>query len=260
MFGGFSGNGQNNSNTPNVTTKIRSLYSDTACMQLSYWNENLSIRINPMIGINEQGIRQYDYNRRGSTALTSEKCTALAAKIKEIILPEIEKVKKTNKLEKPINVGLVVGQRGSSFFIEYKPDDSGKPSVYATLFTNVGQDNKAPKDGVYTYKFIKTTVIDNYDPESGTGTESVEEAEFMFFYEKLKNLAMLQATIAHAQALESITRRGQKMAMNGNAPQQQMNNGGYQQQGAPRPPAFSQPPQNNYAAPVSTFNADELPF
>lgn len=256
MFGGFGGN-QNNNNTPNITTRIRTMYGDTACMQLSYWNENFSIRINPMIGLNEQGIRQYDYNRRGSTALTPDKCVALATKIKELILPEIEKVKTTNKLEKPVNTGVSVGNKGSSFFVEYKIDDKGVPSLYATLYTNIGQDNVAPKDGVYSYKFTKTITVDNYDPESGTGTESINESEFMFFYEKLKGTIDITGTTTHASTLDNVLKRSRNNAQG--TPQ----GGGGFIPSAPQPsgpPSFGQPPQNNYTAPMSTFNSEDLPF
>lgn len=252
MFGGFGGN-QNNSGTPSVNTKIRTMYGDTACMQLAYWNENISIRINPLTGTNEQGIRQYDFNRRGSTALTPDKCIALAEKIKEVILPEIEKVKTSKKLDKAINTGLNVGNKGSSFFVEYKNDDKGVPSLYVTLYTNVSQDNKAPSDGAYSYKFTKTITVDNYDPESGTGTESTTEAEFMYFYEKIKSIADAQATAAHAVTMDKVNKpRGNSQNASG-YPAPQNGNG---------QPPFGQPPQqqNNYNAPMSTFNSEDMPF
>lgn len=246
MFGGLGGS-QNNNGTPSVNTKIRTMYGDTACMQLSYWNENISIRINPLSGVNEQGIRQYDYNRRGSTALTTDKCMALAEEIKNKILPEIEKVKTTNKLEKAISVGLTVGKQGSAFFIEYKEDDKGTPCLYATLYTNIGQDNKAPKEGVYSYKFTKTTVVDNYDPESGTGTESTTEAEFLYFYEKLKSMPDVQGTAAHSTVMDNTN----KPHGNGqNAPAYPA-----PQQGQGGQPAFGQPAQN-YTAPMSNFSSE----
>lgn len=248
MFGGLGGSQNNNNGSLNVNTKIRTMYGDTACMQLSYWNENISIRINPLSSVTDAGIRQYDYNRRGSTALTPDKCLALANEIKDKILPEIEKVKTSKKLEKPVSVGLTVGTKGSSFFVEYKDDDKGIPSLYVTLYTNVGPDNKAPKEGTYTYKFAKTTVVENYDPETGTGTESTTEAEFTYFYEKLKGMPAVQGSAAHSSNMDIPNKphgNNHNSAQAYPAPQQ----GGGQ-------PSFGQPPQNNYAAPMSNFSAD----
>lgn len=247
MFGGLGNNQNNNNGAPNINTKIRTLFGDISCLQLTYWNENLSIRINPLMSINEQGIRQYDYNKRGITALTADKCLALSEKIKSVILPAIYKVYTTNVLDKPLNVGFSVGNKGTAFFIEYKPDNKGVPSLYATLYTNMSQDNKAPQDGVYSYKFTKTPTVDNYDPETGTGSYGFVEAEFMFFYDKIRTIADVFGTAAHSKSMDRANRPSNNNNGNGG-----FNNGGNSK--------FNNAPQNNYTAPVSNFDPNDLPF
>lgn len=230
------GNQNNNSANKNVNTKVRTLYGETACMQLSFWNENISIKINPLQGVSSEGIRQYDYTRRANTALTMDKCIALATKIREVIFPVMAKVKQDKKLTAPVSTGLSVGNKGSSLMIEYKNDDKNNPYVYLTLYTNIGQDGKAPKDGVYSYKFSKVNTVDNYDPEKGTGTDDSVDAEFMFFYEKIKNIADIAGTAAHSVNMDTELKAAMG-AKNGGGGFSNNNN-----------------TPSNYSAPVSDFS------
>lgn len=198
-----SANNNISSDAKNVNTKIKTFYSDISCMQLAYWNDKISIKINPLLSINADGLRQYDYNRRATTALVSEKCIALAEKIKENILPKIKEVSEKKTLDAAVNVGVQTGKNDGAVFFEYKNDEAGVPSVYLTVYTTIGQDGKAPKDGVYSYKFSKVNTMENYDSESGTGSDNVVEAEFMFVYNKLKNISDLFATATHSAAMDS---------------------------------------------------------
>lgn len=243
----FGNTGNNNRNEVSVNTRIRTFYSDISCLQLSYWNENMSIKINPLQSVTAEGIRQYDFNRRANTALTSDKAIALQTEIEKKLLPEIEKVKQTGKLEAPVNVGLPVGNKGSAIFFEYKNDEKEEPSVYLTIYTNIGQDNVAPKDGVYSYKFNKVKLIDNYDPENGTGTDSYVESEFLFVYNKLKTIADVFGNAAHSVNSEK--------AYHGNSNNYQR--GGYNANSNSTP---QQQASSSYSAPVSSFDVSELPF
>lgn len=242
----FGNTGNNNNNDRSTNTKIKTFFGDLSCLQLAYWNENLSIKINPLQGVSADGIRQYDYTRRANTALTPDKCIALKEKIDEKILSKMKEVKEKGTLDAPVNTGVSVGNKGIAVFIEYKNDENEKPYVYLTIYTNIGQDNKAPKDGVYSYKFAKVNAVDDYDPESGTGTDSYVDAEFLFFYDKLKNIADICGTAAHSVNVDN--------SFKSTAPR---NNGGnyssYNNQN-------SQASNNNYSAPVSSFNDEEFPF
>jgi hypothetical protein len=242
MFGNV---GNNNKYDQSINTKIKTFYSDLSCLQLTYWNESISIKINPLLSVSQDGIRQYDYNRRISTALSADKCLALKEKLEETFLPKIKEVASSKKLDKALNVGLQVGTKGSAVFFEYKNDEKGIPTLYLTIYTNVGQDGKAPKDGVFSYKFSKVTTIENYDPESGTGTDDVVEGEFLFVYEKLKSIADVCGTAAHTINSENAYKAG--YTGKGNGGYSSFNNS-------------QSSTQNTYSAPVSSFDISELPF
>ena len=232
MFGNV---GNNNTNERNTNTKIKSFFGELSSLQLTYWNENISIKINPLTGVNADGIRQYDYNRRASTALTQEKCIAIADGIKKKILPLIE-----SKVvpEKPVSVGVSVGTKGSAICVEYKKDDKEIPSAFLTIYTNIGADGKAPQDGIFTYKFAKTTVSEDYDPETGESTDVTVEAEFLFFYEKIKNISDVIGTAAHSVNNDA----AYKKPSTGNYNSTSNNSGG------------------NYSAPVTNYTGDNFPF
>ena len=234
--------GYNNTNTKNVTTRIRTYYSDISSLQLSHWNENISIRINPLKEITPEGIRTYDYTRKASTALTADKSLALSKEIEEKILPKIKEYKETGIFNGPVNAGVSVGNKGSAIFISYEKDDKDIPYVFITIYMNIDPEkNIAPADSKFSYKFAKVTVIENYNPETGEGTEVQIDGEFLFFYEKIKNIVDTFGSIPHsinnenAYKAEVSTRSNNKNFSN--------NNG-----------------QQNYNAPVNNFNDNEFPF
>ena len=242
MFGASAGN--NNSNSKNVNTKIRTFYSDTASLSMFYWNDNISLKISPMTGVDANGVRQYDFNRRANTALSQDKCMALALKVDEVIIPAINEVRNTGKLAKPVSTGTIVGLKKSAVMVEYKPDstNAGKPSVYLTVYGNLSDDNKAASDSTYTYKFAKVTVIDGYNPETGASDKTEEiEGEFIFFMNKIRTAYDALGTAAHSSA--------------NNSPFSSNNN----QSSGFNNSFTSSSSSNNYTAPMSGFD-DSAPF
>lgn len=247
----FNNTNNNNTNRKNVNTFIKTLYSDLSCLQLTYWNDSISIKINPLTSISADGMRQYDYDRRINTAIAFDKCIALAEKIEEVILPAIENVANGGRLEAPVSVGVTVNSKGSSLFIEYK-EDVDSPAVFLTLYTIVDQDKKASKDGAYSYRFNKVSAIENYDPDNGTGKESVIEAEFLFLYEKIKNISDACGTAAH-----SVNNENAYKTTSGNT---NNSNTGYTNSTYSAPQQQNAFMGNNYSAPVSSFSEEGLPF
>ena len=233
----FGNTGNNNSNERNVNTKIKTFYGELSALQLTYWNENISIKINPLTGVNAEGIRQYDYNRRITTALTSDKCIAIAKGIEEKILPMI---KEGTVPEKPVSVGVSVGTKGSAVCLEYKKDDKGIPSTYLTLYTNIGADGKASSENIFPYKFCKTTLTEDYDSETGSSTSRAIESEFLFVYEKIKNISDAVATAAHSVNVSNAYKSTSNSKFNASGASNMSNSG--------------------YAAPVTNYSGDEFPF
>ena len=254
MFGNQSGSWNQNNNQArdgvNVNTKVRTFYSDISCLQLSYWNENLSVRIAPVNGVGTDGVRQYNYNMRAATAITVDKAIALKKKIDEVIMPAIEKVKETKDLEAPVNVGMSVGNKGSALFVEFRKNDEGVPTLYLKIYTNIdAESNKAPTDGVFSYPFAKTTMITGYDAETGAATTDTVESEFEFFVEKLAEMPKISTNISHAINLENAYKAVAKanyQARNGGG-----NNNGFNANNGN---------DSGYSAPMSNVGSDDFGF
>ena len=252
MFGNQSGSWNQNNNQArdaiNVNTKVRTFYSDISCLQLTYWNENLSIRISPVNGVGTDGVRQYNYNMRAATAITVDKAIALKKKIDEVIMPALDEVKKTNTLANPVNVGMSVGNKGSALFIELRNNAEGVPTVSLVLYTNIdAESNKAPADGVYSYPFAKTTMITGYDAETGAATTDTVESEFEFFVSKLDVMSKISTNVAHSVNLENAYKAVAKanyQARNGQGGFNNANNGN----------------DSGYSAPMSNVGSDDFGF
>lgn len=251
MFGNnYGGNTNNNYNQKSVNTRIRTFYGDLSALQLSYWNENISVKINPIIPGGTDGIRQYDFNRKIMTAITTDKAIGLYKKIKKDIIPVLEAIENGEQktLEKPINKGIAIGQ-STLLFVQYKMINE-IPTLELALFTNV-VDGKTAPENVFRYRFNKVEVATSLDEETMEMETAKVEGEFLFFYEKLKNIATVVADSAHSINLakphggnNNYTSGNNNGNYGGNNYQNQSNNSG----------------TSGYSAPESDFNATEFPF
>lgn len=238
----FTNTQNNNTGDKNINTRITTLYGDISSLQLAYWNDKISIKINPLLSVSPEGLRQYDYTRRANTAITQEKCLALVDNVEKIIIPKIES---NEPITENINIGVTVGTKGSAIYIEYKNDENGVPSTYLTMYSNIDPNtNKAPSDGIYSYKFTKIQVISGYNNETGESESSKSvESEFLFFIDKLRTMPQICGTAAHSINMDNTNKYTSKSNFNTSYQnnQPQTNN-------------------NNYSAPISDFSGADFPL
>ena len=247
----FQSNVYNNSSQEkNLTTKICTFFGDLSSFVIAYWNENLSVKINPCVGQTAEGIRQYDYNRRIVSAIPAHKCIALAKGIEEKILPLL------NSHETPteaVSVMIPVGKNNYIIGVEYIPNTNiENPVSPADLYFSIymsGADGKVDEGNIARYRFNKINVYMNYNIETGTPAESVQyESEFLFFYQKLSTMATVFGTAPHGIHYESLYKRH----MNGGFESQVQN---YQPQSlAPTSTSTAE------ASPVTESTVSDFPF
>lgn len=239
MYGNYNNQAQT---TPSVNTRLMTLYSDLSCLQIGLWNNNVSIKMNVAKGKNSDGIMQYDFDNRISTALVPDRIDEIVDFMGREIIPEMDKARKGEPIT-PKSIAFDVGKgKTTRFSIEYTPDENDVPSAYLCLYTNIGA-NGIPGN-VVKYKFNKTEFISGYDPKTGDGEVFTEEKELQSFFNVLVNTIHLvsdQTYIGH----------GNKVYEMNNQRSQQNSNGGA---------SYSQPTQN-YNAPVTTASSgDDYPF
>ena len=225
----------NNSSAPSVNTRFKTFYGELSCLYVGGWNDNLSLKINPLESVDENGKRNYDFKKKISTALVQEKISALLSEIDKKIIPAIDE-----KKEELTSAGYQVGKDASAAFVEWDKDENGIWSVYITIYKNIQQDNTT--DTAFKYKFNKTTVIENYDAEKGTGDEVQVEGEFLTFVSILRSavemLGIAQHGIKYQQELDTRSAGFGASSFTGN----------------------TTPMQNQYSAETGTFGDDDMPF
>ena len=237
----FGNQNNNKKSSINVNTPIKTFYCDTSLFQLSYWNDKLSVRINPVLKVDANGLKTYDFKSNSITSIHHSKCKALAIMIKEKIFPAIENIKNGGSLTEPVVVGVQTNDTGNKVLIEYKNDESSTPSIYFTII-NIASDNTTKIEE--SFKFNKVAAIDNYNKDSDASSTSFIEAEFITFYEVLNKIISVWNSSVHATAYDNAFKQ---IAFNKAANQgaENINNTHV---------------NNNYSAPVTTFTTDAFPF
>ena len=260
MFNNNSNFRNNNggNNNINCSTKIRTFFGELSAFQLSFWNENLSVKINPIKGVNSEGIREYDFDSKAITAFGSDKATALAKNITETILPLVEKVYngELKSIENPVTISSEIGgNKGNVVVFRYKNDNNGTPAVYFAIQSKFTTPEGQEQTYEYAYKFEKTPVQVTEGEETVT---KMVESEFLFMLNFMKNLYKM-AGISHEDRLTAAVQATFNNRNNNynnnynNQGGQTMGNQSYSTQGAPAA-------ESTYSAPVTTFDPNSLPF
>lgn len=241
------GNTSNNTNDVSVNTRAVTLYSDLSCLQLGFWNDKLSVKINPIVSIDDDGARKYDFEKRINTAISQEKCASILDDIIENIMPAIRKSEESKEVEEEVSIAYPVG-KSCALAIEFKQDvKTMKPAVYLSLYRNIKEDNTC--DETYSYKFNTSESVKNYDPKTGTGIELIKQTEFLSFVGILKTMPDVIGAAHHGSTYQEAfsTKRTNNYGNNNNY-------GGMNRQNT------VQQQNTQYSAPVSTTDDEYLPF
>lgn len=199
LFGRSMSNQTNNG--ININTTIKTFFGDLSSLNIGAWNNQLSIKLTPCTGVDGNGMRNYDQNRRANTALTPENAKTLKEGLDTVIKPILEKIKNGENVNLPVNVAVSMGSndKKNALLVEVKNDDkTGKPSVFLTLCQMLGMDNSADPQNIFSYKFGEKTYVSNYDYRTGSiGSEHTVESEFEVFYDMVANVSDILPMTAH---------------------------------------------------------------
>lgn len=186
-----SADNKNNMNTKGLVFK-NALGFEPSVIEFNCWNDLLSIKIHPELPKDKQtDDRKFDYDKAITTALTVQKSTLLAERIKNEIFPAIKEG--TDK-----NIGVPVG--GNSLIsIGTGVKKFGKVRPYIAIFKSLDETTKKPEVAIF-YEFRQENSVDDYDETTGTFQLSVDiPIELMVFFKILENSVIgFSNIIAHS--------------------------------------------------------------
>lgn len=188
-------NNFSNRNQVNTNTTLITWYSSDSKLVIGGWNYKLSIDFVPCTGKDANGFNVYDKDRRLHTALSHENAETLYKKIKEKIVPHIIA---EDDVEKSISV-MTKGKDSTNLITvaRKKTDDGMKMSI--TFYKGLGPDGKVePSTQILTYPFAETEYMEDYDCNTGSGTEAKVPSQFYVFAAIIKKHISLIPVETHA--------------------------------------------------------------
>ena len=119
MFGNNNGNG----NGVNVNTAFYTSYSDTSLLSVGGWNRNLSLKIQPAVGKDANGLTQYASDKTSTitTSIREENALALLEGFNKYIKPAIEN---ENPHEAKVTIAMGSGDKKKALSIIFDGKDS----------------------------------------------------------------------------------------------------------------------------------------
>lgn len=161
---------------------------DPSTVSFAFWNDMLSIRMNPALPQDQQtNNKVYDYDKTVSTALSVSKVALLLEKVTKEVIPALSAGE--NK-----TVGVVVG--GDSLVcVGTGKALTGEIKPYISIHKSLNQETYKPEMSIY-YEFNKEQSIDDYNAETGKyvcGAEQYPEITVMVAVLKAAMMAMTNA-------------------------------------------------------------------
>lgn len=158
-------NFQNNSkdNTISMNTRgyqfMNSKGFEPSTLSFGYWNEMISLRINPALPPEKQTDNKFfDYDQTIATSITLEKACALFKQITDDVLPAIANGEDKNVGIQVAGDTLIVVGTGKKY--------TENPVQYFAIHKSINPETKIPEMSVF-YEFRTLEVIKDYDEKTG---------------------------------------------------------------------------------------------
>ena len=222
MFNNSNGNRMNNGSDLNVNTNLRTSNSDTSSLNIALWNQYISLRISPAIGVDGNGVTQYDKTRKGNTALSAECCELLAKEFEAKLLPAYTNAV-FNGIPLPEEVMSVTTETGRDpkrniVGIEMRSavDGSNVPDLFFVIYNMVDMNNVAVEANTFRHKFPKKICRVGYNPVTGiSAQEYMDNSDFNLFINMLGHSELMLPYSEHNK--KYITERAKMFGGNNNS-------------------------------------------
>lgn len=209
----FGNSGQSNPNTVNVNTRTYSSFSDTAALTLSLWNDKISLKLSPLKGVNQDGLRQYAFDAKDSiiTSITPDNAITLLEGNKTVIKPALDK-------KEAASISIVVNaEKADSKKIITLATANGE--VTLSIHVNINADNSVSEGNTLSHKFNTRDLTLNYNPADGTGEKIIINSDYENFIKKIEDVLISSATAHSINYSNSIkSQYANKSSYSGSAP------------------------------------------
>lgn len=189
----FNKNNKGNNKYPSTNVNTRGIQLmnkegfDPSTLVLGFWNDMMSIKLHPALEPSKQSASSvYDYETVFQTILNVEKAQLLVTKIKEYILPALEKAEEAS-------VGVLIGD-DTILLVSTGVQQFSEPKPFLGLFKGLNEKKKA--ESMICFEFKTSEAIINYDPMTGEhdlDSKSYPHLDLFIKYLEAGVVAMLHA-------------------------------------------------------------------
>lgn len=166
---------------------------EPSTMVMSYWNQNLAIKIHPALPENKRTENsKYDYEVFAGAYLNINKAKVLLKAIFEYFIPENQKNPNSDvSYAVPTGAGMIEISNGIKF--------GKKNSIIIAIYDKVDSETEKCEDYIL-FEFLTTKIKSNYSKDSGKSKEIEIDGEFSVFTDYLVNfVAAMTYAYAHAE-------------------------------------------------------------
>lgn len=174
MFGQIN----NKSTEASTNTSFITLFGSISSLSIGGWNDKISVRISPSSGVDANGVRRYDFQRRVNTAIPFSQGLTFVEGIEKVVFPAIE-----NSIPDK-GTAIEMGSNNKKNIVEISTflTDDGKISVKLSINTISDTGNS-----IIEYIFGTTQYRIRNTKTGGEEEYVTVQSELMEFYTILKN-------------------------------------------------------------------------
>ena len=210
----FGNSNQRQGNSVNISTPFYRSYSENCMINISGWNQQLSLRINPASGKDANGVTQYSTDKGQSliTSITQDNAITWLRGIEKHILPAIKDGVASEK------VTITMGGNANNANSQKKALTVWFDGTHCFFECAVGLDANGiiPAGNYIVHQFQEKTYKVGYNKETGSAIEEVAYVDFDKFVEKLRSAEkFLTPVIAHQIKYENAIKANMNNNSNG---------------------------------------------
>lgn len=227
---------QNNRNDNTISMNTRGYQFmnrdgfDPSTLSFGYWNEMISIRLNPALEPSKQTEnRLFDYEKTVSTSLNLEKAMALFSKVTSDVLPAIKNDEnKSVAVQVAGDTLIVIGTSNTM------REDKAR-TQFLGIHKSINPDTKIPEISIF-YEFKNIPIIEDYDEKTGkykTSEKQYQPSEFELFMILMKSaiMALGNATVHADRNVNKYSTAKTNNIINGIAEKTGVETGGFYSNG-----------------------------